>query len=252
MGENILPSTPWNARHGAKTRKITICPYTVGRTISCDAATTSVSRSSCFSTRPRCCCRSAMRLSVFSTMMIAPSTIRPKSSAPRLIRFAGTPSAFIPVAAISSDSGITSVAMNAARTLPSRKNSVAITSNAPIAKFSATVVIVAFTSCERSSSTSATIPGGRLSLTSRNRSRTAVATVRLFPPASISAVPMAISRPSLLAAPARNAPPIFTTPMSLTVTGMLLRDVTTAWLISSRVRMRASACTRYASPARWM
>ena len=26
MGENILPSTPWNVRHGRKTRKITTWP----------------------------------------------------------------------------------------------------------------------------------------------------------------------------------------------------------------------------------
>ena len=26
IGENILPSTPWNVRHGTNTRKITIWP----------------------------------------------------------------------------------------------------------------------------------------------------------------------------------------------------------------------------------
>ena len=56
-----------------------------------------------------------------------------------------------------------------------------------------TVVIVALTSCERSSTTSATIPGGRLSRIRRNFSRTEAATVRLFSPVSISAVPITTS-----------------------------------------------------------
>jgi hypothetical protein len=82
--------------------------------------------------------------------MIAPSMMRPKSRAPRLIRFAGTPKAFIPVAAITNDDGMTRVAMMAARAFLRRRNSVAMTSRAPIARFSATIVIVALTSCERS------------------------------------------------------------------------------------------------------
>ena len=70
-------------------------------------------------------------------MMMAPSMMRPKSRAPRLIRFAGTPKAFIPIAAMANDNGMTSVAMMAARALPRRTNSVAITRSAPIARFSA-------------------------------------------------------------------------------------------------------------------
>src|SRR5260221_9333 len=68
-----------------------------------------------------------MRRRAFSTMMMAPSMIRPKSRAPRLIRFAGTPKAFIPVAAITNDSGMTRVAMITARALPRRRNSAAMT-----------------------------------------------------------------------------------------------------------------------------
>ena len=147
--------------------------------------------------------RSAMRRNVFSTMMTAPSIMSSKSSAPRLIRFAGTPNAFIPVAAITKDSGMTSVAMRAARGLPRKTNSVAITSNAPIARFSPTVVTVALTSCERSRSSSRRYRAAGCSEPPEifpDR----VATVRLFSPVSINAVPITTSRPFLLAAPVRN------------------------------------------------
>ena len=52
---------------------------------------------------------------------MAPSTIMPKSIAPRLIRFALMPKGRIPRKLISMDSGITAAVMIAARTLP--KNS---------------------------------------------------------------------------------------------------------------------------------
>ena len=48
-----------------------------------------------------------------------------------------------------------------------------MTSSAPMARFSTTVVMVALTSCERSRATFATMPGGRLSLISRSLSPTA-------------------------------------------------------------------------------
>src|SRR3546814_2871598 len=61
-----------------------------------------------------------MRRSAFSTMMTAPSTIRPKSSSPRLIRLAETPPRNMPKLVIAMVIGITSAAISAARKLPSR------------------------------------------------------------------------------------------------------------------------------------
>jgi hypothetical protein len=83
---------------------------------------------------------------------------------------------------------------------------------------------------ELSSTTFATMPGGRLLRIWRNFSRTAVATVRLFSPVSISAVPITTSRPFLLAAPVRNPPPILTFATSLMVMGTLPRVAMTARL----------------------
>ena len=88
----------------------------------------------------------ASRATLFSTMITAPSTIRPKSSAPRLIKLPETPSLFMPMAAISIEIGMTRAAIMAARILPSRRNSTAITSKAPSTRFFSTVAIVASTS----------------------------------------------------------------------------------------------------------
>ena len=73
---------------------------------------------------------------------------------------------------------------------------------------------------------------------------TEVATVRLFSPVSINAVPITTSCPFLLAAPVRNCPPIRTVATRLIVTGTLSRVATTARPISSMEWMRASARTR--------
>ena len=82
-------------------------------------------------------------------MMTAPSTIRPKSSAPRLIRLPDTRRAFIPDAVISIVIGMTAAVMSAARMLPSSRNRTTMTSNAPSVRFFSTVAIVALTSFDR-------------------------------------------------------------------------------------------------------
>ena len=82
-------------------------------------------------------------------MMTAPSTISPKSSAPRLIRLPDTPRPFMPEAVINMVIGITAAVISAARMLPSSRNSMTMTRSAPSIRFFSTVAIVALTSLDR-------------------------------------------------------------------------------------------------------
>ena len=70
----------------------------------------------------------AKRRRQFSTMMTAPSTISPKSSAPRLIRLPETRFCTMPVMVSSIESGMIAAVMSAARKLPSSRNSTTMTS----------------------------------------------------------------------------------------------------------------------------
>ena len=72
-------------------------------------------------------------------MMTAPSTMMPKSIAPRLIRLALTLVSTMPVIVNSIDSGMTQAVTIAARMLPRIRNSTAITSSAPSSRFFSTV-----------------------------------------------------------------------------------------------------------------
>ena len=76
--------------------------------------------------------------------------IRPKSIAPRLIKFPEMPDRTMPVMAKSMESGIARATMMAARQLPSRANKITTTSSAPSARFFSTVPIVALTRFDRS------------------------------------------------------------------------------------------------------
>ena len=96
-------------------------------------------RSSSVSSRPRRCCSAASSRRQFSTMMTAPSTMMPKSIAPRLIRLALTLLSTMPVIVNSIDSGMTQAVISAARMLPRIRNSTAITSAAPSMRFFSTV-----------------------------------------------------------------------------------------------------------------
>ena len=125
----------------------------------------------------------------FSTMITAPSTIRPKSSAPRLIRLALTLFWTIPVMRMSIDSGITAAVMSAARQLPSSASSTTTTSSAPSKRLVATVLMVRSTSIVRSYTVSAITPSGRERLTSSSFAATRCDTVRLFSPNSMNTVP---------------------------------------------------------------
>ena len=83
-------------------------------------------------------------------MITAPSTMRPKSSAPRLMRLPETREPTMPVIVHSIAIGMTAAVTSAARTLPSSANSTAMTSNAPSTRLRVTVAIVASTSEVRS------------------------------------------------------------------------------------------------------
>ena len=74
-------------------------------------------------------------------MITAPSTIKPKSNAPRLIKLADTPACAIPVIVINMEIGITAAVMRAARKFPSRINNTTITKSAPSTRFLVTVAI---------------------------------------------------------------------------------------------------------------
>ncbi len=83
-------------------------------------------------------------------MMTAPSTMMPKSIAPKLIRLALTLLSTMPVTVIAIDSGMMQAVTKAARILPSSRNSTTTTSAAPSSKFFSTVRIVASTRWVRS------------------------------------------------------------------------------------------------------
>ena len=188
---------------------------------------------------------------VASITITAPSTRMPKSSAPRLIRLPLIPKRFMPITANRNDSGITSAVIAAARMLPSSRNSTTMTSSAPSVRFLATVLTVELTSTLRSSTGSATMPGGSERLTSVRRSAAASATVRLLPPAIINAVPSTASWPSRVAAPSRGACPMPTLATSATRITRPSRLATGACARSSTVCASASARTIRPSPARW-
>ncbi len=176
-------------------------------------------------------------------MITAPSTISPKSRAPRLIRLAEIFASTMPVMVISMATGITSAVMIAARMLPSSRNRMTMTRVAPSDRFLATVFTVASTRRVRSRTVWTSTPGGRLLRIWSILASTAAATVRLFSPISISAVPTTTSRPSSLPEPVRRSRPMRTSAMSLIRTGMPPRVATTTLPMSSMFSRRPAART---------
>lgn len=87
---------------------------------------------------------------MFSTMTTAPSTMRPKSIAPRLIRLPDTPVQRIAENATSIDSGIAAATSSPARRLPISKSRITTTSRPPSSRLVATVRRVRRTRSERS------------------------------------------------------------------------------------------------------
>jgi hypothetical protein len=183
-------------------------------------------------------------------MMTAPSTISPKSSAPRLIRFAETPAFSMPMLVSSIVIGITSAAISAARKLPSSTNSTTMTSTAPSARLRATVAIVELTSSVRLRTGFTTTSTGSARPISLSRLSTPVETVRLFSPIRITAVPTTTSWPFSEAEPIRNAWPVRTVAIWLSRIGTLSRVAITVRASSSALRIRPSARTARPSPLR--
>ena len=137
-----------------------------------------------------------------STIITAPSTIIPKSIAPKLIKFPLTPKAFIKITAKSMDNGITEATINPARRFPRNNISTNITINAPSNKFLVTVPIALSTNFPLSIKASATTPSGRVLLICSIFSFTLSTTALEFSPLSISTNPQTISPfPSLVEAP---------------------------------------------------
>ena len=93
-------------------------------------------------------------------MITAPSTINPKSSAPKLIKFPETPKIFIIMMAKSIAKGITDATKNPARKFPRNKTNTKTTINAPSIKFFSTVPIALFTIFVRSRKASIFTPSG--------------------------------------------------------------------------------------------
>ena len=143
IGRNIFPSTPSSARIGRWTIVMIATPKTTGlRTSSVALRTTSTvfARGLAW----------ANRLTQFSMTITALSTIRPKSSAPRLIRLPAIPEASIRLPAKSIDSGIAEATIRPAVRLPSRIRSTATTSTPPSVRLRATVAMVRSMSDARS------------------------------------------------------------------------------------------------------
>ena len=73
--------------------------------------------------------------------MTAPSTIKPKSIAPKLIKFADTPKIFISANANNKQSGITDATIKPARKFPNKSTRMKTTIRPPSNKFFSTVEI---------------------------------------------------------------------------------------------------------------
>ena len=140
-------------------------------------------------------------------MITAPSTIKPKSNAPRLIKFPETLFLTMPVIVISIEIGITAAVINAALIFPSSRNKTTITNKAPSKRFFSTVVIALLTKSVRSYIGFAFIPSGKVLLISCNFTATLFATSWLFSPINIIAVPRTVSSPFFVAEPLLRGDP---------------------------------------------
>ena len=85
-----------------------------------------------------------------STIITAPSTINPKSIAPKLIKLALTPNTFIKAKANSIAKGIADATINPALKFPKKRTKTKMTINAPSIKFFSTVLIARPTNSVRS------------------------------------------------------------------------------------------------------
>ena len=150
IGRNIFPSMPSRARTGKKTTMMMAMPKTMGRaTLLAEEVTTS-SRSSGVRVRPRERLRCA-RLRMFASVITTePSTMMPKSMAPRLSRLAAIANWYMPSSAKSIASGMASATRSPARMFPSNTKSTRMTSAAPASRLCSTVPMTWVVSSVRS------------------------------------------------------------------------------------------------------
>ena len=159
IGLNIFPSTPCKARMGTKTIRMISCPKKAEFIILLEAVKAILSRSPAaidglFTSFP------CSRKTVPSTIITAPSTMIPKSIAPRLIRFAHTSNTFIRINANNRERGMVDATINPPLQLPSKKTKMKITINAPSIRLVLTVPVVLAINLLRSSNGSMMTPSG--------------------------------------------------------------------------------------------
>ena len=150
-GVKIFPSTRWNVKMGTNARMMIAFENSTGwdrsvivrwRTFRrCERTSNGGLAENDFRAR---------RTINASTITTALSMMMPKSTAPRDIRLADTPRAFIRMKANSRANGMTVATIRAALQLERKITSTAVTSSAPTIRFSATVDTVCRTSCVRS------------------------------------------------------------------------------------------------------
>ncbi|MCY1367658.1 hypothetical protein D9M69_546020 [compost metagenome] len=137
-----------------------------------------------------------------STIITAPSTMIPKSIAPKLIRLPLTPKSRIMAIANSKASGITEATTSPARQFPSSKTNIKMTISAPSIKLVCTVWMALLTNFVRSINGSIETPSGSDFLICSIFSFTLLTTSPLFSPLSIMTMPLTSSPlPSLVTAP---------------------------------------------------
>ena len=137
IGANIRPSKPSSEKMGRYTAIMMNTPNTIGRPTSTAASRINRRRGS-VARCPAC----SSRRTKFSTMTTEASTSRPKSRAPRLIRFAEMPARSITKKANSSDNGMTEAVISEARRLRKNTNRISVTSSPPSSRFLKTVCVV--------------------------------------------------------------------------------------------------------------
>ena len=174
-----------------------------------------------------------MRCTIASTIITAPSTISPKSIAPKLMRLPLTPNKFIKIMAKSIAKGITEATISPALKFPNSNTNTNTTISPPSIKFFSTVPIALFTNSVRSINGSITTPSGNDFCICAIRCLTFVITCTKFSPFSISVTPATTSpSPFLVTAPYRVALPNCTVATSRINTGMPFTFFTTIFSIS--------------------
>ncbi len=158
-----------------------------------------------------------MWVTTASTIITAPSTIMPKSMAPRLIRLPSTPKVFIMPKAKSMLSGMTLATTRPDRQEPKKRSNTKMTMTPPSTRLRAMVPSTRSTRLVRSMKGSTTTPSGSDFCMSAMRCLTRRLTSWKFSPLSMMAIPHTTSpSPLRVTAPKRVACPrctVATSPM---------------------------------------